>query len=85
MLSNQSSKVVSLAHVDYGPCRLGLNEQALIMYWCIRDFWGPTNLVASTVAEMDNTPPYFKDVQWDSVYATHGVSAEAYAWKTTLG
>jgi hypothetical protein len=24
-------------------------------------------------------------VQWDSVWATHGVSAEAYVWKTTLG
>jgi hypothetical protein len=24
-------------------------------------------------------------VQWDSVQATHGVSVEAYAWKTALG
>jgi hypothetical protein len=24
-------------------------------------------------------------VQWDSVRATHSVSADAYAWKTTLG
>jgi hypothetical protein len=27
-----------------------LFQQALIMYWCIRDLWDPTNLVASTVA-----------------------------------
>jgi hypothetical protein len=46
---------------------------------------GPANLVASTVTELDDTPPYFKDVQWDSVQATDGVSAEAYVWKTTLG
>jgi hypothetical protein len=24
-------------------------------------------------------------IQWDSVWATHGVSAEAYTWKTALG
>jgi hypothetical protein len=37
------------------------------------------------VAELDDTPPYFTGVQWDSVRATHGVSAEAYEWKATLG
>jgi hypothetical protein len=55
------------------------------MYWCIRDLWGPANLVALTVAELDDTPPYFTDVQWDSVWATHGVFIEAYAWNTALG
>jgi hypothetical protein len=36
-----------------------LNEQALIMYWRIQDLWGPTNLVALCVAELDDTiPPY---------------------------
>jgi hypothetical protein len=31
----------------------------LIMYWCIRDLWGPTNLVASCVVELDDIlPPY---------------------------
>jgi hypothetical protein len=29
------------------------------MYWCIHDLWGPVNLVGSTVAELDDTPPYF--------------------------
>jgi hypothetical protein len=43
------------------------------------------NLVASCVDELDDTLPRFTDVQWDSVRATHGVSAESYAWKTTLG
>jgi hypothetical protein len=33
-----------------------LLQQALIMYRCIRDLWGPANLVASTVAELDDTP-----------------------------
>jgi hypothetical protein len=44
--------------------------------------WGPTNWVASCVAEMKDILPYLTDVKWDSAWATHGVSAEAYAWKT---
>jgi hypothetical protein len=64
--------VVASACVDKGPRRLGSNEQALIMYWCMRDLWGPANLVASTVTELDDTPPYLTGVQWDSVGATHG-------------
>jgi hypothetical protein len=48
-----------------------LLQQVLIMYWRIRDLWGPTNLVASTVIELDDTLPRFTDVQWDSVQATH--------------
>jgi hypothetical protein len=43
--------------------------------------WGPTNLVALTVAELDDTPPYLTDVQWDSV----GAPTDAHqgtAWKT---
>jgi hypothetical protein len=43
------------------------------------------NLVALCVDEMDDTLPRLTSVQWDSVRATHGVSVEAYAWKTTLG
>jgi hypothetical protein len=37
------------------------------------------------VAKLEDTPPYFMSVQWDSFWATHGVSAEAYAWKMALG
>jgi hypothetical protein len=37
--------------------------------------WGPTNLVGSTVAELDDTPPYLTDVQWYSVGATHECSS----------
>jgi hypothetical protein len=62
LLSIQSFKVVALTYVDEGPCQLGLNEQALIMYWCIWDLWGPTILVASMVTELDDTLAYFKDV-----------------------
>jgi hypothetical protein len=29
---------------------LGLDEQVLIMYWCMWDLWGPVNLVASVTA-----------------------------------
>jgi hypothetical protein len=31
----------------------------LIMYWRIQDLWGPANLVASIVAELDDTSLYF--------------------------
>jgi hypothetical protein len=41
------------------------------MYWRIRDLWGPANLVASTVTELDDTLPYLQDVHRDSVWATH--------------
>jgi hypothetical protein len=36
-----------------------LLQQALIMYWRIQDLWGPANLVASIVAELDDTSLYF--------------------------
>jgi hypothetical protein len=39
----------------------------LIMYWRIWDLCGLTNLVACTVTELDDTPLYFTDVQWDNV------------------
>jgi hypothetical protein len=32
-----------------------------VVYWHIRDLCGPSNLVASTVAELDDTPLYFID------------------------
>jgi hypothetical protein len=57
----------------------------LIMYWHVQDIWSPTNLVASCVIKLDDTLSRFMDVQWDSVRATHGVSAEAFAWKTARG
>jgi hypothetical protein len=38
-----------------------LLQKALIMYCHIQDLWGPTNLVALTVAELDDTPLYFMD------------------------
>jgi hypothetical protein len=31
------------------------------MYWCIRDSWGPVNLVSLMVAELDDTPLYITD------------------------
>jgi hypothetical protein len=43
------------------------------------------NLVVSCVDELDDTLPRFTGVQWDRVRATHGVSTEAYVWKTVLG
>jgi hypothetical protein len=39
------------------------------------------HILASSVIELDNTLPYLMDVRRDSSWATHGVSAEAYALK----
>jgi hypothetical protein len=33
-------------------------DKHLIMYWRIRDIWSPANLVASSIAESDDTLPY---------------------------
>jgi hypothetical protein len=40
------------------------------------------NWVVSCVTEMEVILPYLMGVQWDSAWATHGVSGEAYVWKT---
>jgi hypothetical protein len=42
------------------------------------------DLVASCADGLDDILPRFTGVQWDSVWATHGVSTEAYVWKMTL-
>jgi hypothetical protein len=42
------------------------------MYWHMQDLWGPLNLVALMVTELDDTLPYLQDVHWDSVWVTHG-------------
>jgi hypothetical protein len=68
------------AHISWA-----LMSKHLIIYWRIRDLWGLANLVVSCVTELDNTLPRFTGVQLGSVWATHGMSAEAYVWKTTLG
>jgi hypothetical protein len=33
------------------------------MYWCIRDLWGPANLLASLVTELDDTLPYLLGIR----------------------
>jgi hypothetical protein len=40
------------------------------------------NWVASCAAETEAILPYLTDVKWDSAWPTHGVSTEAYTWKT---
>jgi hypothetical protein len=35
------------------------------MHWRIQDLWGLTNLVASMVVELGDTPLYLMDVHWD--------------------
>jgi hypothetical protein len=46
-------------------CRLRTDRLAqwtrLIMYWGIQHLWGPTNIVASMVTQLDETPLYFMD------------------------
>jgi hypothetical protein len=44
--------------------------------------WGPTNWGASCATETETILPYLMGVKWDSAWVTHGVSIEAYAWKT---
>jgi hypothetical protein len=44
-----------------------------------------SNLVALTVAELDNSLPRFMDDRRDSVWATHGLPGEVFAWKMALG
>jgi hypothetical protein len=55
------------------------------MYCHIWDLWGPANLVALTVTELDDTLPHLMDVTWDSVRATHGLSVKVLTWKMALG
>jgi hypothetical protein len=43
------------------------------------------NLVASFATGMEVILPYLTGVQWDSAWATHGMSIVAYAWKTCTG
>jgi hypothetical protein len=57
-------------------------KQVWVVYWRIWDFLGPTNILASLVTELDNTLPYLMDDRREGAWATHGVSVEAYVWKT---
>jgi hypothetical protein len=43
---------------------------------------GPTNWVASCAAKMEAILLCLMGVQWDSAWATHSVSIEAYEWNT---
>jgi hypothetical protein len=56
-LQGGSPRLCRLRTVSVVPC---CNEH-WVVFWRIRDLWGPANLVASTVAELDNTPLYFMD------------------------
>jgi hypothetical protein len=57
------------AHVGWA-----LMNKHLIMYWHIRDLWGPTNLVVLCVTEMEAILPYLIGVHRDSAWDTHGCS-----------
>jgi hypothetical protein len=54
------------------------------MYWHIRDIWNPANLVALTVAELDDTLPHFTDDRRDSIRASHGLPVKVFVWKMAL-
>jgi hypothetical protein len=47
--------------------------------------WGPTNLVALMVAELNDTLPCLTDVHWDSVWATHGCPIKVSRGRHALG
>jgi hypothetical protein len=68
-------------------CQLRTDRLALVSKFelCTSAYvilWGPANWVASCAAETEAILPYLTVVHWDSAWATHGVSTEAYAWKT---
>jgi hypothetical protein len=50
-----SPRLCRLRTASVGPCC----NKHWVVYWRIRDLWGPTNLVALTVAKLDDTPLYF--------------------------
>jgi hypothetical protein len=77
-------KVVAPTYVDWGPI-VWPRWTRLIICWHIRDSWGPTKLVASTVTELDDTLPHIMDIHWDSVWATHRLPVKVFTWKTVLG
>jgi hypothetical protein len=52
-----SPRLCRLRIASIGPCC----NKHWVVYWPIRDLWGPTNLVASTVDKLDDTPLYFTD------------------------
>jgi hypothetical protein len=56
-LQGGSPRLCRLRTASVVPC---CNEH-WVVYWCIWDLWGLANLVASTVAELDDTPLYFMD------------------------
>jgi hypothetical protein len=62
-----------------------LLQQALIMYWHILAIWNSTSLVASIVAELDDTLTRFTDDRKDSVQASHELPSEVFVWKMTIG
>jgi hypothetical protein len=62
--------------------RLALVSKLELCTGAYRILWGPANWVASCAAETKTILPYLTDVKWDSEWTTHGVSTEAYAWKT---
>jgi hypothetical protein len=60
----------------------GPDEQVLVVYWRIWVLMGSHKL-SSFVCRWDGSYPTIPNwSKWDSAWATHGVSVEAYAWKT---
>jgi hypothetical protein len=68
-------------------CRLRIDRLASVSKFelCTGAYgilWGPAYWVATCAAETKAILPFLIDVQWDSAWATHGVSTEPYVWKT---
>jgi hypothetical protein len=56
-LQGGSPRLCRLRTASVMPCC----NKHWVMYWRIWDLWGPANLVAPTVVELDDTPLYFMD------------------------
>jgi hypothetical protein len=56
-LQGSSLRLCRLRTVSVVPCW----NKHWVVYWRIHDLWGPLNLVALTVAKLNDTPLYFTD------------------------
>jgi hypothetical protein len=68
-----------------GSTHLSLNEQALNYVLAHMGLWGPKNLVALCVAELDDTLPHLWMPRRDSVGPPTDSPVCGMAWKMALG
>jgi hypothetical protein len=78
----QSSKVVAPRLCRLRPASVGSKWTSIWNVLMHTRHMESPNWVVSYATEIEAILQYLTCVQWDSARATHGVSAEAYTWKT---